>query len=124
MADTLAFRLTVEGDREVIAKLDAVGAKGEQVGQKSGEAFKKGAEGSKEFEGDLRSLVSLFDEFERGQRGSFFATIGEKFKEGIGGANGFAIAVTALAGAFLGLAVKGAEMASQIKEASIRVGTS
>ena len=122
--DTLTIRLALEGGAEVRRELDDTAQKAEKAGQHAASGAKEATEATQGFQLEVKGLVTLFDEFERGQRGSFFATLGEKFKEGIGSANGLLLTVTALAGAFTALSVKGAEMASEIKEASIRVGTS
>lgn len=121
--DSLAVRITIEGD-DAKRILEEIG----KTGEKAGKSLEHGSHGAndafEELSHGAEHLITIFDEFERGQKGAIFSTLGSVLK-GLSSPIGATVgALGVLSAAFLGLSASGSSAASELKEASIRLGVS
>ncbi|HVB16156.1 MAG TPA: hypothetical protein VNF04_06470, partial [Stellaceae bacterium] len=88
-----------------------------------GQAIKRTGEEFAGTEVAGQGLISLFDEFQRGQRGQMFATLGASIKRAGESWEGLTIGVVAATGAFFAFSKSAAEATREIQDQAAALGT-
>lgn len=133
---SITQRISLEGGEAIRSQLQAIGQAGERMSARLNEVaaganeglsrFSSGVNGAKEAaERAIAPVVSLFDEFERGQRGAMFSTLGSSVERMVTAGEGLPALVAgfaAIGGALFALAHNAADATREIQNQAATLG--